>query len=512
MVLGIDLGTTNSVAAYVDENGVPHAIANWEGKTTTPSVVYFESEQRVVVGESAKSFMAAEPKKVVSNVKKTIGLPNSKTYNPMPGRTFRAQDVSSLVLRKLVKDAAISTGNREKITDVVVTVPAYFSDKQRQATFEAVRLAGLNLLAFVNEPTAAAIFYANQYSEFQRKMEHANTLVFDLGGGTFDTTVMQINGMEVEVKSTDGISNIGGTWFDEQLVEYIRDQFEEKHGIDLEDDEYLDIYGGLFEKVETAKKQVCATKGTAAPIPVIAGGEKEIFVITYEDFVRIVAKKCDQIENKVKRAINDAGLTVDDITQVIMVGGSSRIPYIEERITKLMGKEPLRVVNPDEVVALGAALYADRISRKKANMVKDVYSHGRGILRYSPKTETQSNYIMIRKNTTLPTSVRSEEFAFAKDGQEYVKIAVTEGDFEEATDVTLITEMKQDLPAGIRRGMKYTLEMEADEMMNLQITLAIPELGWKGSLKIGTGRKPENQENESDISEQAKLLQQMDIA
>lgn len=505
MVLGIDLGTTYSVAAYVDEDGNPQTICNSEGDTTTPSVVYFENETSVVVGQIAKDFMATEPKRVVSKVKNSMG--ENCRHTPLPNMSFLPQDISSFVLRKLVKDAETFLGVNGKITDVVVTVPAYFTEAQRSATNEAVKLAGLKLLANVNEPTAAAIFYANKC-----KMERANTLVFDLGGGTFDVTVMHINDADVEVKSTRGLKNVGGSFFDQQLVDYICEQFEDKYDIDLEDEEYSDVYNSLFEKAEKAKKQICTNK-TQTVVPVNAGNNKERIIITYEYFVSIISKLCDKIENLVKMAIGDAGFSVEDIDQVIMVGGSSRIPYIEERLTNLMGKAPLKVVNPDEVVALGAAIKADKISKKKKNTVKDVCSHGIGFLRYSPEKDCKSNVVMIKRNTQVPARETSNELAFAKDGQKYVKLVLTEGDYEEIDYAVTIKEFNCNLPEGIKRGMKYSIELLVDEMQNIQVTIMIPDLSEKIVVKTGTTQNnSEEDTDESRIKMQVASLKKINIA
>lgn len=498
MVLGIDLGTTYSVAAYLDETGVPHAICNSEGDTTTPSVVFFEDDKNVVVGQIAKDFMATEPKKVISTVKNAIG--EDRTYNPLPNLTFSPQEISSFVLRKLVKDAETFLGGTEKITDVVVTVPAYFTDAQRSATNEAVKLAGLNLLSNVNEPTAAAVFYA-----YKSKMQETNTLVFDLGGGTFDVTIMHINDAEVEVKSTRGLKNVGGSFFDQQLVDYICEKFEDEHDIDLEDEEYIDVYQSLYEKVEKAKKQVC-TNRTQTIVPVNAGTEKDRIVITYEYFVGIISKLCDKIENLVKMAINDAGLNIEDINQVIMVGGSSRIPYIEERITKLMGKSPLKVVNPDEVVALGAAIQADKLSKNVANNVKDVCSHGLGVIRYSPKEEKKVNEVMIHRNTQVPVAISVDKyFAFAQDNQKYVKIVVTESDYDDVTYAVTIKELQFDLPNGIRRGMKYMIKMEVDEKQNISVSIMIPDLTKEIILNVRNQENSNNPEGNVDPAMVEKL-------
>ena len=504
MVLGIDLGTTYSVAAYLDETGTPCAICNSEGDTRTPSVVYFEDDKNVVVGQIAKEFMSTQPKKVISTVKNAMG--ENRIYSPLPNTSFRPQDISSLVLRKLVKDAEFYLGNKEKITDVVVTVPAYFTDAQRNATNEAVKLAGLNLLSNVNEPTAAAVYYA-----YKSQMKEANTLVFDLGGGTFDVTVMHINDSDVEVKSTRGLKNVGGSFFDQQLVDYICEKFNDEHDIDLEDEDYIDVYQGLYEKVEKAKKQICKTK-TQTIVPVNTGTEKDRIVITYDYFVGIISKLCDRIENLVKMAINDAGLTVDRIDQIIMVGGSSRIPYVEERITNLMGKDPLKVVNPDEVVALGAAIQADKLSKNAANNVKDVCSHGLGVIRYSPKEGKKINEVMIPRNTQLPTTASGRQnYAFAQDEQKILKVVVTESDYDDVTYAVTIKELQFDLPMGIKRGMKYSLSMIVDATQNISVAVEIFDINKK--IVLDVRKMKDGSEINNDIpAEIAELLKTINVA
>ncbi len=505
MVLGIDLGTTYSVAAYVDENGEPHAIYNAEGDTTTPSVVYFEDDKNVVVGQIAKDFKATEPKRVISTVKNVIG--ENKVYKPLPNTSFAPQDISSFVLRKLVKDAEMFLGGTETIKDVVVTVPAYFTEAQRSATNEAVKLAGLNLISNINEPTAAAVFYAHK-----SKMEETKTLVFDLGGGTFDVTLMHIKGSDVEVLGTQGLKNVGGSFFDQQLVDYICEQFDEKYGIDLEDDEFIDVYNSLYEKVEKAKKQICTNKSQTV-IPVNAGTAKDRVVITYDYFLSIIAKPYDKIANLVNVVIQEAGLSKNDVDQVIMVGGSSRIPYIEEEITKLIGKTPLKVVNPDEVVALGAAIHAEKLSKNKCNTVKDVCSHGIGFLRYSPKDENKYNVVMVPRNTQLPASASNNLFAFASDNQKVVKFTLTESDYEDAIYAVEIKSVSIDLPDGIKKGMEYIVELVIDEKQNITININIPNLSKDVSVSLADNKEnPKETEDKERIEKQAAYLQQISIA
>lgn len=509
MVLGIDLGTTYSVAAYVDNNGEPRAINNDQGDNITPSVVSFEDENLVIVGQTAKDCMTTDPQSVVATVKYNIGR-KDKTYSPISDKVFTPQDISSFILRKLVNYSEIHFGNKEKITDVVVTIPAYFTDSQRQATNEAVYLAGLNLLGNVNEPTAAAVYYAHM-----TKMNKSNTLVFDLGGGTFDVTIMHIDHDDIEVKSTRGLNKIGGSFYDQALVDYIVEQFEEKNDIDLEEEEYLDIYEGLYEKVEKAKKQICSTKGQTI-VPINAGGKRDRIILTYNYFVSIISDDCDKIENIVKRAIDDAGLKISDIDNVIMVGGSSRIPYIEERITKLMGKEPLRVVNPDEVVALGAAIIADRLSKKGVNPIKDVCSRGIGILRYDPTKNNLINHVLIKRNSTLPKYASSDEYAFSMDGQEELNIVFTEGDYEDSYTKIINGEIKIPLPKGIKKEMKYLITICLDETRNLSVQVIIPELSKKLKENI-TKKVPDEKDTNTrripkELSDRAKELLKIQIA
>ena len=246
MILGIDLGTTYSVAAYVDESGVPNVITNMEGSQTTPSVVYFESESSVVVGQTAKDTSIINPEDVVSAVKNYMG--EKKVFTSTHGQSYTPEVVSSLILKKLVSDAQKQLDMQEPIVDVVVTKPAYFTDAQITATEDAVKIAGLNLIGMINEPTAAALYYA-----VSTKLNHANVLVYDLGGGTFDVTIIRMKDADVKVLSTGGLSKVGGRFFDEALVSLVVDYIDEEHGICLEDEEYSDAYQDLFDRVEKAK-------------------------------------------------------------------------------------------------------------------------------------------------------------------------------------------------------------------------------------------------------------------
>ena len=271
------------------------------------------------------------------------------------------------------------------------------------------------------------------------------------------------------------------------------------------------MYQSLFEKVEIAKKQVCKTK-TKTIIPINAGMNKDRIDITYDYFVEIISKLCDKIENLVKMAVSDAGFNVENIDQVIMVGGSSRIPYIEERITNLMGKNPLKVVNPDEVVALGAAIQADKLAKNAANNVKDVCSHGLGFKRYSPKADEQINEVLIKRNTQVPVTTKEDtRFAFARDNQNCLQVVVTEGDYDDVLYSVVIKELQFDLPDGIKRGMKYALNMLVDAQQNISVSLRIPDLNVEMMLDVRNQAKSE--ELSVEISaEQLEMLQNIYIA
>ncbi len=475
MVLGIDLGTTYSVGAYVDEEGHPQVITNMEGEQTTPSVVYFENESSVVVGQTAKDNSFIYPQDVVSAVKNSMG--QKKTYKSTHGQEYTPEVVSSFILKKVVKDAQKRLDLTEPIKDVVVTIPAYFTDAQRTATEDAARIAGLNLVGMINEPTAAALYYA-----ITSKLNHANILIYDLGGGTFDVTIVRIDDDDVVVKSTKGLSKVGGRFFDEDIVDYVRDYIEDKYDIDLEDEEYADTYQELFERAEKAKCQL-SNKESAA-IAVRTGTIRESVEITREQFEKFVSKLYNRTQYVVKEAIKDAGMSMSDLDKVILVGGSSKIPYIEKKLTELIGKQPSHEVHPDLVVAQGAAFYGKQLQAKTdeksegSKYIYDVCSHSIGVVTIDPNTYKEINTIRIKRNTQLPVTV-DVNVKTAVDNQKVAKLTVTEGEFKEVSDVTILSSTDIELPPGLPIHTRITIKLQLDKSQIIHMLVTIPATGYQ---------------------------------
>ena len=474
MILGIDLGTTYSVGAYIDDSGNPVVVTNMEGAQTTPSVVYFEGESSVVVGQTAKDNSIINPEDVVSAVKNDMG--SDKRYHSSHGKEYSPEVVSSFILKKIVSDAEKRLGLAEPIKDVIVTKPAYFKESQITATEDAVKIAGLNLVRFINEPTAAALYYA-----MSTKLDHANILIYDLGGGTFDVTIIRIDGSDINVKSTGGLAKVGGRFFDQELVQHIVDYVEDKYDVCLDDDEYVDAYQELFERVEKAKWQL--SNQEKATVIVKAGRVRESVVITREEFERIVDKLYRRTEHVVKKALRDAGISADDLDKVLLVGGSSKIPYIEKKLKTLLNKELSHEVHPDLVVAQGAALFGKQIemetkgAQNAEKVIHDVCSHSIGVVTIDPKTYKRINTILIKRNSPLPVDAICP---FKTAGEnEAIDLVITEGEFQEITDVEIITEIKVKLPQKVEKGTAVEIRIKLDESQLVHLFLRLPSINYE---------------------------------
>ena len=418
-IIGIDLGTTNSCVAVM-EGGQPTVIANAEGSRTTPSVVAFTKDGERLIGQVAKRQAVTNPDRTVISIKREMGT----TYKfNIDGKQYTPQDISAMILSKMKETAESYLG--EKVTQAVITVPAYFNDSQRQATKDAGRIAGLEVLRIINEPTAASLAYGLD------KEENQKILVYDLGGGTFDVSILDIGDGVFEVLSTNGNTRLGGDDFDQRIIDYVADQFKKENGIDLKQDKIA--AQRLKEAAEKAKIELSGTTTANINLPFItadATGPKHLDVtLTRAKFDELTSDLVDATVEPMRKALKDAGLTVEQINKVILVGGSTRIPAVQEAVKKVTNKEPFKGINPDECVAIGAAIQGGVLGGE----VKDVLLLDVTPLSLGLETEGHIFTKLIERNTTIPTS-KSQVFSTAADGQTTVEIHVLQGERQMAYD------------------------------------------------------------------------------
>src|SRR3954451_7015476 len=477
--VGIDLGTTNSVVAAVLEGGQAEVIPNAEGARTTPSVVAFTNDGQRLVGQVAKRQAILNPEATIYSAKRFIGRkwdevteeakivsykvvkgPDDAVRFDINGKLYAPEEISALILRKLADDAAKFLG--EKVTEAVITVPAYFNDAQRQATKDAGKIAGLEVLRIINEPTAAALAYGLD------KTGQETVLVFDLGGGTFDVSILDVGGGVVEVRATSGDGHLGGDDFDKRIVDYLADEFKRDQGIDLRNDPQA--LQRLFEAAERAKIELSSTTQTQVNLPFItadANGPKHLnLTLTRAKFEELVQDLIERTRGPVQQALSDSKLTADDIDEVILVGGSTRIPAVQQLVRRLTGgKDPNMSVKPDEVVALGAALQAGVLKGEVEDVVLlDVTPLSVGL-------ETLGGVMtkVIERNTTIPAR-RSETFSTAEDNQTAVDVNVLQGERELARDNRQLARFRLE---GIRpapRGtpqIEVTFDIDANGILNV---------------------------------------------
>ncbi|CAM3444602.1 MULTISPECIES: molecular chaperone DnaK [Brevibacillus] len=454
-VIGIDLGTTNSCVAVM-EGGEPVVIANAEGNRTTPSVVAYKNGERIV-GEAAKRQAITNPDNTVMSVKRHMGTNHKVTIE---GTQYTPEQISAMILQKLKSDAEAYLG--ETVTQAVITVPAYFNDSQRQATKDAGKIAGLEVLRIVNEPTAAALAYGMEKSEDQ------TVLVFDLGGGTFDVSILELSEGFFEVKATSGDNKLGGDDFDQVIMDYLVSEFKKEHGIDLSKDRMAQQR--LKDAAEKAKKDLSGVLTTTISLPFItadATGPKHLELnLTRAKFEELSANLVERTMGPTRQALQDAGLTPNEIDRVVLVGGSTRIPAVQEAIKKFTGKEPHKGVNPDEVVALGAAVQAGVLTGDVKDVVLlDVTPLSLGI-------ETLGGVFtkLIDRNTTIPTS-KSQVFSTAADNQTSVEIHVLQGERQMAADNKTLGRFNlSDIPPAPRGipQIEVSFDIDANGIVNVR--------------------------------------------
>jgi molecular chaperone DnaK len=494
-IIGIDLGTTNSCVAVM-EGGTPTVIANAEGARTTPSVVAFKDNGERLVGQVAKRQAITNPDKTISSIKRHMGT----DYRvEVEGKKYSPEEISAMILQKLKADAEAYLG--ETVTEAVITVPAYFNDSERQATKNAGKIAGLNVMRIINEPTAASLAYGLDKTDDAHKI-----LVYDLGGGTFDVSILELGDGVFEVKATNGNTRLGGDDFDNKVMNYIADTFKSDTGIDLRADKMA--LQRIIEAAEKAKIELSTSLTTSINLPFItadATGPKHIdMTLSRAKFDELTHSLVDDTIEPMKKALKDSGLSINDIEKVVLVGGSTRIPAIQDAVKKFTGKEPSKGVNPDECVAMGAAVQAGVLTGE----VKDIL-----LLDVTPLTlgiETLGGVAtpLIERNTTIPAR-KSQIFSTAADSQTSVEINIVQGERKMANaNKTLGRFVLSDIPAAPRGipQIEVTFDIDANGILN--VSAKDKGTGKEAKITITASTNLSDDEIEKAVNEAEKFAEE----
>ena len=495
-IIGIDLGTTNSCVAVM-EGGKPTVIANTEGARTTPSVVAFTKTGERLVGEPAKRQAVTNAEKTISSIKRDMGTDRGRTID---GKKYSPQQISAMILQKLKADAESYLG--EKVTEAVITVPAYFNDAQRQATKDAGKIAGLDVKRIINEPTAAALAYGLDNEKEQKIM------VYDLGGGTFDVSIIEIGDGVIEVLATNGDTHLGGDDFDNKIIQWMLDEFKKAEGVDLSGDKMA--MQRLKEAAEKAKKELSSAMTTNINLPFItatAEGPKHFDMnLTRAKFDELTRDLVDKTAIPVQNAMKDAGLNYSDLGQVLLVGGSTRIPAVQDKVRALTGKEPSKSLNPDECVAIGASIQGGKLAGDAG--AGDILLLDVTPLSLSIETMGGVATRLIERNTTIPTK-KSQIFSTAADNQTAVDINVVQGERQFAKDNKSLGQFRLDGIAPAPRGIpqiEVTFDIDANGIVN--VSAKDLGTGKEQHITITAGSNMSHSEIEKALNEAAQFQAQ----
>ena len=489
-IIGIDLGTTNSCVAVM-EGGKPTVIANTEGARTTPSVVAFTKTGERLVGEPAKRQAVTNAEKTISSIKRDMGTDNGRKIDD---KKYSPQQISAMILQKLKADAENYLG--EKVTEAVITVPAYFNDAQRQATKDAGKIAGLEVKRIINEPTAAALAYGLDNEKEQKIM------VYDLGGGTFDVSIIEIGDGVIEVLATAGNNRLGGDDFDQKLTDYMLAEFKKAEGVDLSGDKAA--LQRLREAAEKAKKELSSATTTNINLPFIAEGPKHFDMdLTRAKFDELTYELVEKTAEPVRRALSDAGISASELGQVLLVGGSTRIPAVQDKVRQLTGKEPSKALNPDECVALGASVQGGKLSGEAGTgdiLLLDVTP-----LSLSIETMGGIATRLIERNTTIPVK-KQQIFSTAADNQTAVDINVVQGERQFARDNKSLGQFRLDGIPPARRGVpqiEVTFDIDANGIVN--VSAKDLGTGKEQNITITAGSNMSDEDIEKAVREAAEF-------
>lgn len=480
----------------IDDNGNPQIIANREGGRVTPSVILFE-EGELIVGAIAKSSALADPLNTAQFIKRQIGN-EEYAFITEDGKEFTPEELSAIIIKRLKEDAEDFLG--EEVSQAVISVPAYYDDAQRKATQDAGRIVGLEVLKVINEPTAAALAYG------VGRDKDENILVYDLGGGTFDATLMNVSKNKIEIKSTYGDKNLGGFDFDNKIIEHVCNLFEEQHGLDLYDS--LETQQLLRERVEMCKIQLSSR--SRSKFSISYGGITETVEITREDFEGMISGLLAKTDIIIGDVLDEANMSWNDIDKILLVGGSTRSPFISERLEKISGIKPSKEVNPDEIVAIGAILQGLMLDETQEIVdmeVVDVNSHSIGISSIDSDTDTMENSIILKRNTPIPAS-SSRTFYLIHDNQEKLELTINEGEDSDLDYVKELGSSLMELPEGLSEGTGIEIEISFDENQIVHLFARLEETSeYLGEMHI----ERKSNLTEDEIRDKSAIISDMNI-